>query len=184
MKFFLNNKEIYFSDEKIIKIQPYILVDSSKNNPTDFIISGNIIKSNQFFRLYEPNYLVILDNQTWYPKGDNEKIIPFRWMNQDGQIYIYVKTPGVYRLNFSLLSFLKNRHINIKLNNIILSENKEITQTGDVQNLKLNLLKGKNIITIHPLEKPDKPPLSLDQRKLSVHISDIKFKKDLDESEY
>jgi len=88
MKYFLNNKEIYFLDEKIIKIQPYILVDSSKNSPTDFIISGNNLLSNQYYKLFKPEYLVLFDKFTWYSTENNQQKASWRWMNQDGLIYI------------------------------------------------------------------------------------------------
>jgi len=91
--------------------------------------------------------------------------------------YIYVKTPGMYKLSFNISSFLKDRHINIRLNNFTLIENFTVSQVRGILSLQLNLSKGTNLLILHSLEEPKKSPLSLEKRKLSIQISNIEFKK-------
>jgi len=88
IKYYLKNNEFYSMYEKVIEIQPYILVDNFENYTTDFIISGNNLLSNQYYKLFKPEYLVLFDKFTWYSTENNQQKASWRWMNQDGLIYI------------------------------------------------------------------------------------------------
>jgi hypothetical protein len=108
----------------------------------------------------------------WYPVYKNATYTdPYRWMSQNGTIYIFSSEKTDALLNFSFVGY-GNRSFDIVLNNkIISSYYNNLTDKTNAELLKLN--KGENVLVLHSQEGCRVPSELNDTRCLSIGINNF-----------
>ena len=108
----------------------------------------------------------------WYPIYKNETYTdPYRWMSQNGTIYIFTSEKTDALLNFSFVGY-RNQTFDIVLNNRTISfYSTNLTDKIYPELVKLN--KGENVLILHSHEGCRAPSEWNDTRCLSIGISNF-----------
>ncbi|MFZ3171879.1 MAG: hypothetical protein WA118_07865 [Carboxydocellales bacterium] len=175
---------VYFLKDKRLKLSPtqssyfpgnaYPSIDEN-----DLVLSykeNNFIRKVNYQRVLwqkESATLGVFDtgyiykDNWWEPEING---LAYRWMNQDGSIEITSAKDQEKNIYLSMFSYLKPRNMEVSVNNKLMGIRQIQVNLTNIE-VPIKLSKGKNIIKIHSVEKPDRP--ENDNRFLSLAITNI-----------
>lgn len=178
---------VYFLQDKRLKLPPtksgyfpgnaYPFIDENDlvlayqdNNFIGKINYRRVLWQKESATLGELDTGYIIKDNFW--QAENNGLV-YRWMNQDGTIEITSAKNQEKNISLLMFSYLKPRNIEISLNNKSIGVRQINVKLNKIE-LPIQLKKGKNVLTLHSFEIPDKP--ENDSRYLSVAITNIEIK--------